>query len=276
MSRRRRDDAQVSLFPFLSVLACIMGALTLTIGALAHGQMDSAVEPASARQTDNSAQLKRELELIASESRVLEARKQLADQIRVQLNLAVNELSKLQAQWAERKKQIQTNAELKAQLERPLAELKTRITQLESNLKPRTAKIQELEGELARRAAPPPEATVEVHPSGSGRDFDPIFVECRVDGIVLYNEAVPRVVPIAELRTNAGFLEMLQGLSQDPKATLIFLVRSDGISTYFVARDVARSKNCRNGKLPIIGQGEIDLSLVKKQPNVTEPEPAQP
>lgn len=276
MSRRRRDDAQVSLFPFLSVLACIMGALTLMIGASALGQMDLAAEPASAKPTDNSAPLKRELELIASEMRVLEARKQVADQIHVQLNLAVNELSKLQAQWAEQKKQVQTNAELKAQLERQLAELKTRITQLESNLKQRTAKIQELEGELARRTAPPPEATVQVRPSGSGRDLDPTFIECRADGIVLYNHADPRDVPVAELRTNAGFLEMLQGLSQDPKATVIFLVRSDGISTYFVARDVARSKNCRNGKLPIVGQGEIDLSLVNKGPHVTEPEPAQP
>ncbi len=276
MSRRRRDDAQVSLFPFLSVLACIMGALTLMIGALALGQMDRPVGPASARPTGNSAPLKRELEIIASEMRGLEARKQVADQIHVQLNLAANELSKLQAQWAEQKKQNQTNAEQKAQLVRRLAELKTRIAGLESNLQPRTAKIQKLAGELARRTAPPPEATIKVRPSGSGRDFDPIFVECRVDGIVLYNEAVPRVVPIAGLRTNAGFREMLEGLSQDPKATVIFLVRSDGISTYFVARDVARSKNCRNGKLPIVGQGEIDLSLFKKGPHVTEPEPAQP
>ena len=42
MGRRRKSDAEsVSLFPFLSILACVIGVLTLMITALALGQMDT-------------------------------------------------------------------------------------------------------------------------------------------------------------------------------------------------------------------------------------------
>ena len=39
--RRRRAQRSVSLFPFLSILACVIGTLTLMITALALGQMDN-------------------------------------------------------------------------------------------------------------------------------------------------------------------------------------------------------------------------------------------
>lgn len=41
MARRRRRGAALSLFPFLSVLACVTGTLTLLITALAIGQLAS-------------------------------------------------------------------------------------------------------------------------------------------------------------------------------------------------------------------------------------------
>ena len=41
MARRPAEEDGVSLFPFLSVLACVIGTLTLMIMALALGQMDT-------------------------------------------------------------------------------------------------------------------------------------------------------------------------------------------------------------------------------------------
>ncbi len=44
MGRRPVDqDNDISLFPFLSILACIIGVLTLMIATLALSQMDSEV-----------------------------------------------------------------------------------------------------------------------------------------------------------------------------------------------------------------------------------------
>ena len=41
MARRRGGDDDVSLFPFLSIIACVIGVLTLLISALALAQMDN-------------------------------------------------------------------------------------------------------------------------------------------------------------------------------------------------------------------------------------------
>ena len=48
MGRRPTDnDNEVSLFPFLSILACIIGVLTLMISTLALSQMDNDVVAAA-------------------------------------------------------------------------------------------------------------------------------------------------------------------------------------------------------------------------------------
>ena len=66
--RRRKKGVSVSLFPFLSILACVIGTLTLMITALALGQMDTD-EMASELRLDylkrQIAKLQRENDLLA-------------------------------------------------------------------------------------------------------------------------------------------------------------------------------------------------------------------
>ena len=57
--RKRGDEHAVSLFPFLSILACVIGTLTLMITGLALSQMDS---PAVAAALDLE-QIEAELQL---------------------------------------------------------------------------------------------------------------------------------------------------------------------------------------------------------------------
>ena len=48
----------------------------------------------------------------------------------------------------------------------------------------------------------------------------------------------------------------------DPVARyVIFLVRTKGISSWSLARQVCRARMCKNGKIPLDGEGEIDLSM---------------
>ena len=56
-------------------------------------------------------------------------------------------------------------------------------------------------------------------------------------------------------------MKLLDRVADNDKATIIFLVRDDGLATYELASRIARSRYARNGKLPVIGQGRIDLSL---------------
>ena len=40
LKRKKKNDLQVSLFPFLSILACVLGILTLMITAIVIAQID--------------------------------------------------------------------------------------------------------------------------------------------------------------------------------------------------------------------------------------------
>ncbi len=67
MSKRRKSDASqsVSLFPFLSVLACVIGTLTLMIAALALGQMDNPAVVSAEQFNLEKQRLEAEQKLIA-------------------------------------------------------------------------------------------------------------------------------------------------------------------------------------------------------------------
>jgi len=81
--RRRRDGPSGSLFPFLSVLACVIGTLTLSLAALALGQMGDEKlrqrlaglgfsQDISLEDLKAAAELRRELEELARRQRETE------------------------------------------------------------------------------------------------------------------------------------------------------------------------------------------------------------
>ena len=273
MSRRKRDNPTVSLFPFLSVLACIMGVLTLMISASALGELDRNENPETPtpKQSERLAELKHQMSLTSADLAGLEARKQAVGRIREQLNLAADELAKLRLTHAESSTQAKTSADAKKQLDEKIASLGRRTVELEAALAERMAQQRDLEAELSRRLEPPPDPTVKVRPHPIARELDPSFVECRADGIVLHESDEPKFVPAAEIKTSPQFLAVLDDVAQRPGGTVVFLIRSDGMSIYSAAREIAISKKCRHGKLPVEGQGEIDLSLVKREPAPVEP-----
>jgi hypothetical protein len=82
--------------------------------------------------------------------------------------------------------------------------------------------------------------------------------------VVIYEDDPPKRVRKADLKTDETFLALLNRISADDTKTVIFLVRDDALSTYFAAAAVARSRYAKNGKLPVIGHGKIDVSLFKK------------
>jgi len=68
----------------------------------------------------------------------------------------------------------------------------------------------------------------------------------------------------ADMATDEKFRDLLQSIAKKPKGIIIFLVREDALGTYFAAYDIARARYARAGKLPVIGQGQIDLSVFKQ------------
>jgi len=263
--RRRRAKQSISLFPFLSILACVIGTLTLLITALALGQMDTDEVASGLRLDYLKRQIKKNEDLIERLRAEIAKVESNADDVQKQLADAMVELERLKRLKEIAFKKMENPEE--PEIEIPTVDTeahKQRIAQMEEELQKQEEMKSQLLAELKERKKPPEEAEVIIQPGGSGVDLEPTFVECAASGIVVYEGEEPRRVRGAELNSDEGFLALLDRIAAQPKATVIFLVRDDGLGTYYAARAVARSRYARNGKLPVIGHGKIDLSMFKK------------
>ena len=266
--RRQRTKLTVSLFPFLSILACVIGTLTLLITALALGQMDNDTV-ASAEKYEN---VKKKSEFVRQRLQALREKlsraESTADDTRKKLADARAEFDRLQREKEEVFRQIENKDPKKPEdVEIPevdTAKHKQRMEDIRAEIHRQQEEIEELLAELKRRNKPPEEARVVIQPGGSGVDLDPTFVECTASDVVLYEGRQPQRIRRSDLSTDKTFLGLLDRIAKRPKATVIFLVRDDALGTYFTARDIARSRYARNGKLPVLGHGKIDLSLFGK------------
>ncbi len=262
--RKRKTKLTVSLFPFLSILACVIGTLTLMITALALGQMDTDTvaraekyEKASRQlETDRDVIRRMKIKISQVEAYAGGKLKELADARRRLDRLQREKLSILRAKDGEKPPVVLIPTVDPEKQKRELS-------QLEDELHKQKEAMDRLLAELKERKKPPEEAEVLIQPGGSGVDLDPTFVECAASGIVIYEGAQPHRVHRKDLATDKTFTELLDRVAKQPKATVIFLVRDDGLGTYHAAGAIARSHYARNGKLPVVGHGKIDLSFFK-------------
>jgi uncharacterized protein YhaN len=277
-------DESVSLFPFLSILACVIGILVLMITAITLGQIgkENAGPSADAEAAQQAAQaalaraerykvLRAQVMTDAAAVRDLELRvRQMEDAARDQATQAANiaqaraELASLEAALKTRREdaaKLHSEREMKTQL---LTRLEPENSALEAKLKLLREQLEKLRAALAERSAPPQEAQVTIQPSGSGSDQQAEFVECAATSIVLHDRQEPLRIPTEKITGQAEYLALLDRVKRTPKGTVIFLIRPDGVNTYHVARNVSRGRYVTNGKLAIAGQGKLDLSLFRK------------
>ncbi len=273
MARRNKDEGEtISLFPFLSILACLIGTLTLMIVAVSLGQI-------SREQSDDVVERHRAYSVIkadvAFQEAELETLQQLladARELEERLRLANEELARLENEQQDRMSREDVNSEYA----RMLAEsnrLRKRLAEIENDPKKLEAEIEKLEAEVKRREAGPEEAIVQIRPGGSGVDIDPVFVECTANSVVILHDDESKSVRIrsGDLNKEGGeFHALLERVAAMPKGQIIFLVRPDGVGTYNTARSVARTHYsprhgyAANGKLPVPSQGNIDLSVFRR------------
>ncbi len=257
MARRAKNKVSVSLFPFMSILACVIGTLTLMLTAMALGQMDNEVVYSAERYKKVEDQIKEEQQLLRKLQEQLKEAGAGMDEELMKANLRREELER---QIAALQDARETPAEMpdippvdeekhKKRMEAIQKEL-AQIHEEIAKLQPKVAELGDAE-----------ESKVIIQPSGSGTDLEPTFVECTAAGLVFLEEEPPRRLRKADMAADEAFLALLDRIAKQPKGIVIFLVRDDALDTYFAAHDIARSHYARAGKLPVIGQGQIDLSV---------------
>jgi len=273
MARRAKEQGDIlSLFPFLSILTCLIGTLTMLIALLAMQQVNkSEVDAAKIKESEQ--------ERIIAETRLRDY-KALKDKLQKD-KLSISAVKKLLKELEERRKT------LLEEMERLLKEKALRMDEIAKRSKA-ASKAEELMGELSRfkdkitkvtleidrvkkeiaektavlaTKSKKSVSTVMVRPSGSTTGLKPTFVECTKDAVVIYDPEGTKRIPASVLKTDQAYNGLLGRVKANEQTTIIFLVRSEGIWTFRNASLQADAVGTRFGKLPIVGDGVLDLGL---------------
>jgi len=260
---RRPDsgDNEVSLFPFLSILACIIGVLTLMIATLALSQMDTEAV-AAAEEFE-----KVEKQLLEKQTAVDQLKQEFDDKVKTldsdnaEKQKLVEQLQKkledLAAQFLLAQKKAKT---LDQEKDKKKGELQLQpLDELKAELKEQKALLAQLVKDLEGKKLPPEEAEFSVLPGGSGVGVIPRFIECTKTELVLHNREGEVRVRAGGMETNEDYLKLLNDVAGEPNAKVIFLVRDDGVHVYNKANRIGQALEVPAGKLPVLGHGRINL-----------------
>ena len=295
MARRQKKKQEISLFPFLDILACVIGNLILIITAVVLESVDTDKladlfqNEAIQKQTEENlatirgleerlAKLKQES--ISNDSRVQKAQQRLVEAERLQR----------EAQG----RLLNVPPPPPPPDDEDKAELKKRELEIQEIL----AEMKRIESKIADKKKKPDQAISILYSKvGGGGARRPFFVEVTKNGITLlpndldfknlFKNEEPIKIPAAKIASDKSF-EKLLNYVKDQKAksgplrrrrdTIItFLIRPDGVSTYNTAKNVVNQFESKyerelaiiplnngdfivealSGKAPLPGEGEI-------------------
>ena len=266
MARRRiSDEGGVSLFPFMSILACLIGILTLMISVMSRlkemdqeGKTEEEMARALERRDLVAEGKKLEQEIAKLDERMETERASAAELKKLKDRQIVlrDELEELTKAKGETDEALQKKTEL---LRRELAALKRGQPEL-------AERVAELQRQLKeRKEAPEPPKSVMVRPGGTGLNMASViyFVECHSTGIsILEKGKKPVRVTTGAIPSSAEYKAFLSRVKKRRNPMVLFLMRKDGHANYRWAAHEAQSKfELRTGKLPLPNNGPIDLSL---------------
>ncbi|MGB7346317.1 MAG: hypothetical protein WBD20_19015 [Pirellulaceae bacterium] len=274
MARRpRQDDDDISLFPFLSIIASVIGVLTMMIATMTLAQTRTSDVAADLEKIEELDQAKKQIaetedkikelrqEISVSKSTALEIQedKKALTMTVQELEKLIEELERIDKELAEQKKAEVVIPEVNPKDRETVADLQNQLTAVQEA-------IAQLEADLKERKDAS-EGSVTVLPQGSGLNFTPHFVECADGSIVMHNLETPKRIRQGDVVKDQDFLALLTLVANGKDDSIVFLVRSDGLSSYRMCRDLCNDRSLRNGKIPVVGQGRIDLSAFSRGKN---------
>ncbi|MDG2335706.1 MAG: hypothetical protein P8Q97_15925 [Myxococcota bacterium] len=261
MRRRHRKDTEVTLFPFLSVLACVIGTLILLLSAVAVGGIG-----------ERSLESVRLSERFEAAEMYLAGGRAILKEYEAQLRLA-------EIQAKENEELGQELAGLGLSPDISLDDLEARVNALEEleSLAERSGKLtrqardlearaEKRDGELEERESERLESPILITPSGKGPDYKPFLVECTAEYLELHRTKgdFSFRIPASEIRRSPEFKKFLRRVRAISRGMVIFLIRPDGVANYIEAEEVAEQFNVRNAKLPLPGTGGLDFSQLQE------------
>jgi hypothetical protein len=260
--KKKKADLEISLFPFLSILACVIGILTLMITAIVIAQIDpEAVSEKieTALEDDQEFQKKidqRKKELDELRSEIEEIKKdpfkkidpKKKDQLQKQI---VAETALVQKAKAEQEKSVEIQGE---------------VLKMKADLAKRMKDLEEAEEEWDLMKDPDKFATMVVKQSGTGTggELEPTFIECNEKGIRVYEQSNDYFeVPTAQIAGHAKLKTLIQKVAKDAPYRIWRSAKGSKIEARFIKRE-GTNITLRDKKGKDIKVGAIQLARGSK------------
>ena len=257
----------VSLFPFMSILASLIGILTLLIG------LSMAVNQKKEGMTEEDVKRAQEAKSLAFLLKQKKSELDKSKPIPTKNNLDALELEKLKLMLLALEQQKNELDKVKVS---PEDELKAKIQlyseekiAIEKGHPPMEKKIEELKAKVAAlKEKPVPKESVKIKPPKIGvkAPRNLFFVECNSTGIVLRGTAdETKAIPLESIKagTSVEFHDYCVNAKQSSGEdyVILFLVRKGGVLSYNYANALAELDfKVKTSKLPVPNDGKIDLS----------------
>jgi biopolymer transport protein ExbD len=288
MARREKKKQEVSLFPFLDILACVIGNLILIITAVVLEQVDTKPIAEAAERESQKKQIEKDLQTITLLQKQLEKLQQENQSSDKRVQEAKARLEKAEKdKLAAKKRRLEVPPPPPPPDKEALASVKKRQLEIEELIK----EIKEVEGKIAERKKEP-EQSITIMPAnrGGGIAREPIFVEVNSEGVVIqpdeknfkkvFGDEKPRPIPVDKVAGDADFKKLLAHALTDKRAIITFLLRPDAVDNYNKVRGVVVGFEKQNqnklveailpsgdkilrslsGKVPLPGEGVLDFS----------------
>ena len=270
--RRKGNQDEVMLIPFLDILCSLIGILILIIAVLciANTQQGNGRTPEEVANARKFNDLARQRKTVQMENHRLPT--VLAD-----LKGRQSAASEKQTRLAEMKQRLDVTGEeaaankaAAARIQKQIEDLVSKIVALARQMPPLQKQIEELTKQLALRNKKPDDKPlpVVIQPSGgaAGGQKKLFFVETSNGSITLRKGLTDKQnIGTGSLVADMSYNDFLALVKNTPNAMLIFLIRQDGAASYDLAAGLAQSKyQLLTGKLPIPGAGEVDLRMFYK------------
>ena len=234
--KKKKADLEISLFPFLSILACVIGILTLMITAIVIAQID----PEAVNEKIETA-----LEDDEEFQKKIEERKKELDEIRKEIeSIKKDPFKKIDPKKKDQlKQQIAgvTEQIKKAKTEEKQGKtIQGEVVKMKADLAKMMKDLDEAEDEWELMKDPEKFATMVVKQSGSGAggDLEPTFIECNEKGVRVYEEDGKHFeVPVAQINGNPKLKALIQKVAKEAPYRTWRSAQGSKIDARFVKRD---------------------------------------
>lgn len=264
MARIEKSPAAnvVSLFPFLSILACVIGALTLIISSLSLSQVSEGRQDKDIARAEDYVTLQNSLiakqEHLGDRERQLKAKNESLIQLRkleAEEKMLVAELKGLEQSRDKRLALTRESDAVQLELDNVVTGRQNMEKQVAQSLK----QLALLKKDSAL------DARVQILPSRGTSRIVPAFVEIAKGGIVLHTRSRSIEVERGKMGADVNLRKLVDATQRAARGTIVLLLRPDGYPTYSAFRAVARREGWPYAKLPLLSEGPVDLKLFNIQ-----------